>query len=77
VLRGEVDALPAWQQRCREHYAPRRLTLAIPDSAKELPGVLAQHTNISSVTAYICSGHSCQEPLTTLSGFTAALQGTA
>jgi len=77
VLRGEVDALPAWQQRCRERYAPRRLTLAIPDSAKELPGILAQRTNLGSVTAYICSGHSCREPLTAFSGFVTALQDTA
>jgi len=64
VLRGSADALPAWQARCTQHYAPRRLTLAIPDSAKELPGMLAQRTVKDGVTAYVCTGHACEAPVT-------------
>ena len=45
VLRGNAEALPAWQARCTQYYAPRRLTLAIPEDAKELPGILAQRTS--------------------------------
>jgi uncharacterized protein len=75
VLRGSTDALPAWQARCTQHYAPRRLTLAIPDDAKELPGMLAQRTAKIGVTAYVCSGHACEAPVTSRDALEAALAG--
>ena len=64
VLRGSADALPAWQARCKQYYAPRRLTLAIPEDAKELPGILAQRVSKGGVTAYVCTGHACEAPVT-------------
>ena len=64
VLRGEVVALQPWLARCAQRYAPRRLTLAIPDNAKELPGMLAQRTAKAGVTAYVCTGHACEAPVT-------------
>ena len=74
VLRGNVEALPAWQARCTQHYAPRRLTLAIPGTAKELPGMLAQRVVKNAVTAYLCSGHACAAPITAYTEFEQALQ---
>jgi uncharacterized protein YyaL (SSP411 family) len=76
VLRGNGDALPAWQARCTQYYAPRRLTLAIPEDAKELPGILAQRTVKDGVTAYICTGHACQAPVTDLAQLDLALAAT-
>ena len=63
----------AWQQRCQRAYAPRRLTLAIPDDAKGLPAVLAERTNKDTVTAYVCTGHACTAPITTLAALEAEL----
>ncbi len=64
VLRGNSKALPVWQARCTQHYAPRRLTLAVPEDAKELPGLLAQRISKGDVTAYVCTGHACEAPVT-------------
>ena len=66
VLRGDTEALRPWSARCTQYYAPRRLTLSIPNDAKELPGILAQRVGNAGVVAYVCSGHSCQAPVTTL-----------
>jgi uncharacterized protein YyaL (SSP411 family) len=73
VLRGNAEALPPWQARCTQYYAPRRLALAIPEDAKELPGILAQRTVRDGVTAYVCSGHTCSAPLTALTDLDSAL----
>ncbi|HWR87493.1 MAG TPA: hypothetical protein VN277_03630, partial [Acidiferrobacterales bacterium] len=75
VLRGDSAALSAWQARCIQHYAPRRLTLAIPNNAKDLPGILAQRTAKDGVTAYICTGHACEAPVTHRDALEAALSG--
>ena len=66
VLRGPRVALAEWLACCTKDYAPRRLTLAIPDDARDLPGLLAQRTAPHGVTAYVCSGHSCAAPVHTL-----------
>ena len=73
VLRGDTAALPAWQARCTQYYAPRRLVLAIPEDAKELPGMLAQRTSKEGVTAYVCTGHACEAPVTSLDALEATL----
>ena len=62
ILRGAPGALAAWCAALDTQYAPRRLTLAIPSDAADLPGVLAQRTVRDEVTAYVCSGHQCQAP---------------
>jgi hypothetical protein len=77
VLRGNSEALPAWLARCTQNYVPRRLTLAIPDQAKELPGILAQRVGKGSVTAYICSGHACEAPVTEFARLDVVLAATA
>jgi len=77
VLRGAPAAMSSWITRCTETYAPRRLTLAIPDSARELPGVLAQRTPRDRVTAYVCSGRTCSAPITSDADLASALEETA
>ncbi len=66
VLRGARDALPSWVERCQRYYAPRRVLLAIPDGAAGLPGALAGRSSRAGVTAYVCTGHACSAPITTL-----------
>jgi uncharacterized protein YyaL (SSP411 family) len=66
VLRGQCDALEDWAAQAGPEYAPRRMVFAIPDSADELPGLLAQRQapdKQGEVMAYICEGRSCQAPV--------------
>ncbi|MFA7387001.1 MAG: thioredoxin domain-containing protein [Thiohalobacteraceae bacterium] len=63
VLRGEGEALEPWYRRYARPYAPRRLTLAIPNAVGDLPGVLAQRLPRDEVTAYVCSGTQCAPPV--------------
>ena len=65
ILRGEPQALHEWQALCTEKYAPRRLTLTIPEDALHLPGVLAQYKAMHEPVAYVCSGLVCGAPVVT------------
>ena len=76
VLRGDREALRPWSARCTQNYAPRRLTLSIPNDARELPGILAQRTSKEGVTAYVCTGHACEAPVTEFARLDAALAAT-
>jgi uncharacterized protein YyaL (SSP411 family) len=67
VLRGPGEALGTWQGRCHKHYAPGRLAVAIPAAASGLPGLLAERRPLDGVTAYVCTGHTCQAPVTEFS----------
>jgi len=63
ILRGEPKALAEWQVRCQQHYAPRRMVIAIPNHVGTLPGLLSQYVPGKTVIAYICSGHQCSAPI--------------
>ncbi len=67
VLRGATQELQSWQQRCAQPYAPRRLSFAIPEDARHLPGLLRERrAPKEGVLAYVCEGTSCQAPTATL-----------
>jgi hypothetical protein len=68
ILRGRTEAMAPWRERCVKPYAPRRLTLAIPNDAGPLPGILAQRPAGDDTVAYVCSGSKCSAPITTLAG---------
>ena len=72
---AEASVRP-WSARCAQHYAPRRLTLSIPNDARELPGMLAQRVSNDGVIAYVCSGHACEAPLTEFSRLDVVLAAT-
>jgi uncharacterized protein YyaL (SSP411 family) len=73
VLRGEPEAMKSWQARANRDYRPHRLLFAIPANCEKLPGLLAEHTARSQVTAYVCAGHACLAPVTDLAEFESAL----
>jgi hypothetical protein len=73
VLRGPAVALPTWLGRCLQKYAPHRMVFAIPDGTADLPAPLAQRIATGEVTAYICTGQSCQPPVTRLDELDRAL----
>jgi uncharacterized protein YyaL (SSP411 family) len=76
LLRGSADTLQTWQRRCQQSYAPQRVTLAIPDSAQALPGLLDERKPIAQATAYVCSGHACSAPVTRFEDLDQALKDT-
>ncbi|MDD3649913.1 thioredoxin domain-containing protein [Immundisolibacter sp.] len=75
ILRGDGAALAPWLALAREGYRPRRLTLAIPADATDLPGVLAHCRPQGEAVAYLCQGGQCSAPLTRLEELAAALDG--
>jgi uncharacterized protein YyaL (SSP411 family) len=77
VIRGNDTDMREWHQCATRPYAPRRVSLAIPDDAGDLPGLLGsrQHSD-SGVIAYICSGSQCQTPISEFQEFAKELAGT-
>jgi len=76
IIRAEGSALQAWHSRAARPYAPRRLSLAIPNDAGGLPEPLQQRRPDGAAIAYICSGLSCSAPLRDLEAFSSQLSTT-
>ena len=56
-----------WRSQLSRIYAPMRLTIAVPDDAGELPGLLAERVPVEGETvAYRCAGTKCDLPVNTL-----------
>lgn len=77
IIRGSPTAMAAWHAAAARPYAPRRLTLAIPANAGPLPGQLDARMPGEDPVAYVCSGLSCNAPVTSLDAFEALLFETA
>jgi len=77
IIRGAQPELAQWQAASARPYAPRRLTLAIPDTVTDLPGALAARTPQAGTVAYVCSGMTCGAPITSREDFTALLDAAA
>jgi len=73
ILRGPDGDPNEWLRHCHRQYAPARLTVAIPSAETDLPGLLAQRSAADGGIAYICRGHQCEAPITTLEEFIQAL----
>ncbi len=69
IIRGADVATADWRSLVNRPYAPRRLTLTIPDTAGQLPGQLGERTPRGAAVAYVCSGHTCSAPLTDINRF--------
>ncbi|BAZ95253.1 uncharacterized protein FOKN1_2895 [Thiohalobacter thiocyanaticus] len=63
ILRGETEAVQDWQMDCAAACAPRRLCLAIPNDAADLPEALAEKIPREGTIAYICTGTRCSPPI--------------
>ena len=74
VIRGEAESLTAWRDKALDDYAPRRLVLAIPSDAAQLPGLLQERKPLGETVAYVCSGQTCQAPQTSLEDFAQMMQ---
>jgi uncharacterized protein len=76
VLRGQRDPIADWHKRCTEHYAPRRLSLAINEDSRDLPGILANRVPLGESVAYVCEGLSCRQPIQELEALETHLRTT-
>ncbi len=63
ILRGDDALLGTWTQALAALYAPRRLVFAIPSGERGLPPALAAKQARGAVTAYLCEGPGCSEPI--------------
>jgi hypothetical protein len=73
ILRGAEPQLGAWRRRVATPYAPRRLSLAIPNDAEGLPEMLATKAPRGDAVAYICTGTTCSAPVDSLEDLDRAL----
>ena len=73
VIRAAPGEIETWRARATAAYAPRRLVVAIPDDASDLPALLAERVPRGSPVAYVCEGHTCDAPITEFDAFHARL----
>jgi hypothetical protein len=74
ILRGEELEIGNWRTELSRVYAPRRLVLAVPASAAELPAALAEKTPRGAAVAYVCRGNVCSQPVDSPEQLARALQ---
>jgi uncharacterized protein len=74
IVRGEPAAIEVWRRELARTYAPRRLVLAIPADAADLPAALADKAPRGEAVGYVCRGSVCSAPLESLAALNAALR---
>ncbi len=63
ILRGPAAVIDRWAAELARLYAPRRLVLAIPGTAADLPPALAAKEELPGGVAYVCVGTHCERPI--------------
>jgi uncharacterized protein len=68
VLRGAAQAMDQWRRELDRLWDPRRLIIAVPADATDLPESLASKPAgaAGAVRAYVCRGAVCSAPLDSL-----------
>jgi hypothetical protein len=74
VLRGHPDTIESWRRELAKLYSPRRLVLAVPTDAPDLPAAIAEKTPRGAAVAYVCRGNVCGEPIASFPDLTEALR---
>jgi uncharacterized protein len=74
IVRGESAAIEGWRRELARTFAPRRLVLAIPADAADLPAALADKAPRGEAVAYLCRGSVCSAPLESLAALMDALR---
>jgi hypothetical protein len=84
ILRGAAATIETWRRDLAKIYAPRRLVLAIPADATDLPPALADKpvppenpVDAPAAVAYVCQGSVCSAPLKSFSELAAHLRQAA
>jgi uncharacterized protein YyaL (SSP411 family) len=66
ILRGRRDALEAWRRELAREFLPDTTVLAIPDELQGLSALLDKPRRAQPVTAWLCRGVTCLEPISDL-----------
>ena len=74
ILRGEAAGIGVWQADLAKLYAPRRMVLAVPADATDLPPALGNKPARGKALAYVCRGSVCSAPLESFSELAAHLR---
>jgi uncharacterized protein len=74
VLRGDPATIESWRRELAKLYSPRRMVLAVPADAPDLPAAIAEKTPRGPAVAYICRGNVCGEPIASFPELTEALR---
>jgi uncharacterized protein YyaL (SSP411 family) len=77
ILRGPAAEIERWREQLHGVWTPRRMVLAIPDTATDLPQALASKPPGKGAVAYLCRGSVCSAPIVDPELLIAALDGTA
>ena len=75
VLRGSADGLATWTTELDKLYDPRRMLVAVPSNARNLPPALADKAPKAGTVAYVCRGMTCSAPVESLGALIRSLQG--
>jgi uncharacterized protein len=73
VLRGDRQTIESWRRELAKLYSPRRMVLAVPADAPDLPAAIAEKTARGAAVAYVCRGNVCGEPIDSFPDLTEAL----
>ena len=63
IILGETNATTEWLEKYRGTHNPFDNLMLLPTNVSELPGILGEYKTDESPVAYICEGHTCQEPI--------------
>jgi uncharacterized protein len=74
IIRGAANGVSEWQAALARLYAPRRLVLAIPEGATDLPAALIDKPAGTRTSAYVCRGSVCSAPFESLDALLAELR---
>jgi len=74
ILRGEAAPIESWRRELAKLYAPRRLVIAVPGDASDLPPALEEKPVRGEAVAYVCKGSVCSAPLESFSALAAHLR---
>jgi hypothetical protein len=74
ILRGESGTIETWRRELARLYSPRRMVLAVPADAPDLPAAIAEKTTRGPAVAYVCRGSVCAEPVGSFTDLTEALR---
>jgi uncharacterized protein YyaL (SSP411 family) len=77
ILRGDAATLKTWRHDLAKLYAPRRMVLAVPADATNVPPALADKPVRETTAAYVCQGSVCSAPLESFSALATHLRQAA
>jgi hypothetical protein len=73
VLRGD-ETIETWRRELARLYSPRRMVLAVPATASNLPAAIAEKAPRGAAVAYVCRGSVCGAPVSSFAQLTEALR---